>query len=107
VTIAAFKEMHNRLPKAKSVVVAGGGPTGIEVAAEIASFYPGADVTLLSGTSRLLSRLKSTSVSKAAEGKLAALKVKTVHNLRVVAFAKTEDNTKTGLEFNDGSQCGQ
>ena len=103
ITIAAFQDMHTRLPNAKSVVVAGGGPTGIEVAAEIASFYPGIDVTLLSGASRLLTRLKNTSLAPRAEKKLAALNIKTVHNLRVAAVNKTEDDTKSTLEFSDGS----
>jgi NADH dehydrogenase FAD-containing subunit len=103
VSIAALEEMHKRIPHAKSIVVAGGGATGIEVAAEMAYFYPGIDVTLLSGTSRLLSRIKNTNVSKAAERKLAALKVKVVHNLRVKTATKVEDATKTALEFNDGS----
>jgi NADH dehydrogenase FAD-containing subunit len=102
-TVAAFQDIHKRLPKAGSVLIAGGGPTGVEVAAEIAFFYPQIDVTLLSGTTRLLSRVKNTGVSKAADRKLAALKVKTLHNLRVTASAKTEDDTKTALEFNDGS----
>ena len=102
-TIAAFQDIHKRLPKAKSVVIAGGGATGVEVAGEIGFFYPGIDVTLLSGTSRLLSRVTNTNVSKAAERKLAELKVKTVHNLRVTEFTKAEDGTKTALNFNDGS----
>jgi apoptosis-inducing factor 2 len=59
ITIAAFQDIHRRLPNAKLVVVAGGGPTGVEVAAEIAHFYPSTDVTILSGTTRLLSRVKT------------------------------------------------
>lgn len=104
ITIAAFEDIHKRLPTAKSVVVVGGGPTGVEVAAEIAAFYPGKDITLLSGTSRLLSRLENKGVSSQAEKKLAALKVKTVHNVRVRSVTKTQDGTKTALEFNDGSK---
>lgn len=102
-TIAALQDMHKRLPKAKSVVIAGGGATGVEVSAEIAYFYPQAEVTILSGTTRLLSRVKNTAVSKAAEGKLTSLKVNVIHNLRIVASTKTEDDTKTILKFSDGS----
>ena len=102
-TIAAFHDMHARLPKAKSVVIAGGGPTGVEVAAEMAFFHPEKDVTLLSGTSRLLNRVQNTSISPKAEKKLAALDVKTIHNVRVTAANKTKDENKTTLEFSDGS----
>lgn len=102
-TTAAFQDIHKRLPKAKSVLVAGGGATGVEVSAEIAYFYPQAEVTILSGTTRLLGRVKNTAVSKAAEVKLAGLKVNIVHNLRVDASTKTEDDNKTTLELSDGS----
>ena len=103
ITVAAFQDMHRRLPGAKSVVVAGGGPTGVEVAAEIAHFYPSTDVTILSGTTRLLSRVKNTKVSKAAEEKLAALGVKTVHHLRVTASDQAKDDIKTTLKFDNGT----
>jgi apoptosis-inducing factor 2 len=103
VTIAALQDMHRRLPKAESIVIAGGGATGIETAAEIASHYTGKDVTLLSGGSRLLGRLKNTGASRDAEQRLTALNVKTIHNVRVASATEVEDGTKTALRLSDGS----
>jgi NADPH-dependent 2,4-dienoyl-CoA reductase/sulfur reductase-like enzyme len=90
-TLGAFEDMHKRLPKAETILIAGGGPTGIETAGEIAYFHKPKNITLLSGGTRLLPRLKNTAVGKAAEGQLTSLKVKTVHNLKVTSSTKLED----------------
>ncbi len=95
--------MHRRLPKTESIVIAGGGVTEIETAAEIASHYTGKDVTLFFGGSRLLSRLKNTGASKNAEQRLTALNMKTIHNVRVASATEVEDSTKTALKLSDGS----
>jgi NADH dehydrogenase FAD-containing subunit len=101
-TIAALQDINRRLPKAKSILIAGGGPTGIETAAEIAFHYKVPDVTLLSGTSRLLSRLQNANVPRKAEQRLSALNVKVVHNVRVVSETQVEGGTKTALKLSDG-----
>jgi NADH dehydrogenase FAD-containing subunit len=90
-TLGAFEDMHKRLPKAETILIAGGGPTGIETAGEIAYFHNPKNITLLSGGTCLLPRLKNTAVGKAAEGQLTSLKVKTVHNLKVTSSTKLED----------------
>ncbi|PVH74503.1 FAD/NAD(P)-binding domain-containing protein [Cadophora sp. DSE1049] len=87
-TAAAFEGLHERLPKAKTILIVGGGPTGVEVAGEIGHHYKGKDITLLSGGSRLLPRLKHIGVGKAAERQLKVLNVKIIHNTK--AISRTE-----------------
>lgn len=100
-TIAAFEDMHKRLPNAETILIAGGGPAGIETAGEIAYLYKPKDMTILSGSARLLPRLKNTSVAKAAEGRHASLNVKTVH-VRVTSSTELEDG-RTSVKLSDGS----
>ena len=52
-------------PSAKPI--AGGGAVGVETAGEIAYNYGGKDMTILSGGTRLLPRLKHTGIAKSAE----------------------------------------
>lgn len=101
-TIAAFEDMRKRLPKAKSILIAGGGPTGIETAGEIAYSYRSTDITLLSGGTRLLPRLKHVSVGKAAEKQLTSLRVKTIHQVKVTSISELEDG-RTSVNLSDGS----
>ncbi|KAI4206055.1 MAG: hypothetical protein LQ348_001112 [Seirophora lacunosa] len=95
-TIAALKEMQSALPKAKTVLIAGGGPAGTETAGEIASLFPQIDITLLSGADRLLTRLRPA-LGAAAESQASALGVKVVHNLKVTSTTKTGSQTTVSL----------
>ncbi|HJV02740.1 MAG TPA: FAD-dependent oxidoreductase [Burkholderiaceae bacterium] len=45
---------HERLKTARHVVVAGGGPVGVEIAAELCESFPRLSVTLMHGTGQLL-----------------------------------------------------
>ena len=49
--------MHERLQKAKTIYIGGGGAVGVETSAELAENFPQAQITLLSGTHRVLPRL--------------------------------------------------
>lgn len=51
---AEIGDAHQRLKAARSVVVAGGGPVGVEVAAELRETLPHIDVTLVHKGERLL-----------------------------------------------------
>lgn len=82
-TSEAFKAVQDALPKAKTVLIAGGGPLGVEAAGEVASAYPNAQVTLLSGDSRLLCRLKRGTSQKAQAYLEQKLGVIVIHNVRV------------------------
>jgi NADH dehydrogenase FAD-containing subunit len=87
-------EMQNRLRNAQSVLVAGGGPTGVETAGEIGAMrqhWPGANksVTLLSGNTCVLSHANpQTSIT--AEQKLEKLGVDVIHELRVLSAIQQE-----------------
>lgn len=101
-TEAAFKDMHRRLPKAKTVLVVGGGPTGVETAGEIGHFYKDKDITLLSGSTRLLPGLSHPNVGKSAEKQLEALNVKVLHSIKVVSATELPSG-ETSVSLSDGT----
>lgn len=87
-------EMQSRLRDAKSILVAGGGPTGVETAGEIGAMrqqWPGAkkSITLLSGNTCLLSHANPRT-SSTAEQMLQNLSVDVIHELRVIAAVQKE-----------------
>ena len=51
---AQIDEAHARIRRARNVVVAGGGPVGVETAAELRETFPELRVTLVHGASKLL-----------------------------------------------------
>ena len=86
-TYNAYKSVHARLPSANSILVVGGGAAGVETAGELGDLHgkhssTPKDITILSGTSRLLSGLRPA-IGKRAEELLTAQGVKTVHDVRV------------------------
>ncbi|KAL1961102.1 hypothetical protein VTO42DRAFT_3047 [Malbranchea cinnamomea] len=101
-TKAAFEDLQRRLPQAESVLIAGGGPTGVETVGEIMHHYKPKDITILSGTTRLLPTLNNTGVSAEAAKKLQSLGVKVIHNTRVTSSTALPDG-RTSLELDDGS----
>ena len=101
-TINALKEMQRSLPFAKTILLAGGGPAGTETAGEIASQYPNAKFTMLSGGTRLLERLLP-STGKDAEARLKKLGVEVIHNVRVISVKRGGNGGPTELGLNDGS----
>jgi len=101
VTRAEIARIREALKNAQTVLISGGGAVGVETAGEIGSYYPRKNITLLSGTTRLLIRLSAYNSAK-AESKLRNLGVRTLHNLRVSSIKKNEDGSTT-LGFSDGS----
>lgn len=104
-TSEAFKAVQNSLPKAKTVLIAGGGPLGVEAAGEIASAYPNAKITLLSGDSRLLLRLKRVTSQRAQDYLEKKLGVVVLHDVRVKSDFKKPSESETGhnIPLSDGS----
>lgn len=51
---AQIVDAHARLKSARSVVIAGGGPVGVEIAAELRESFPHLDVTLVHAAGKLL-----------------------------------------------------
>ncbi|KAL8877106.1 MAG: hypothetical protein Q9192_008736, partial [Flavoplaca navasiana] len=103
-TISALKSTQSALPNAKTVIIAGGGPAGVETAGEIASLFPNIDITLLSGSDRLLTRLRPA-LGAAAQSQLEALGVKVVHITRVKSATShpSGENTPTEVVLDDGT----
>jgi len=98
----ALKDIHERLPSASSVLVVGGGPVGVETSGELGETYGGKkEITILSGTSRLLARYKNVGVGRDAESRLANMGVKTVNDVKVVS--KISEGDKTRVELSDGT----
>ncbi|PVH70959.1 FAD/NAD(P)-binding domain-containing protein [Cadophora sp. DSE1049] len=104
-TKSAFEDLNTRLETAKTILVAGGGPAGVETTGEIAYKYKGQgkSITMLSGADALLSYLNHPTVSRLAESQLAALGVKTVHKLRVTS-STVVGGGKTEVVLSDGSK---
>ncbi|KAL1837359.1 hypothetical protein VTK73DRAFT_4721 [Phialemonium thermophilum] len=90
---AAFRKV---LPSAKEIVIAGGGPAGVELAGELGEYLngrrgffscgqsdPKVSITLVSATSRILPALRP-SIGQQAEKYLGDLGVRVVKNTRAV-----------------------
>ncbi|KAI0105235.1 FAD/NAD(P)-binding domain-containing protein [Nemania sp. FL0031] len=92
---AAFR---GALPKAKHIVIAGGGASGVEVAGELGEHLngragwrstlsdPKVRITLLSGGARILPYLRPA-IAQTAEAYLAKVGVRIVHNARVTTVS--------------------
>lgn len=101
---ADLAELHEKLPAATSILVAGGGAVGTETSGELGEAFGGKkELTLLSGSTQLLPRLNNKNVGKDAEARLTKLGVKVIHGVRVTSYSKTADNTTT-LKLSDGTE---
>ncbi|TVY48409.1 Oxidoreductase [Lachnellula occidentalis] len=100
-TSAALKSMHASLPTAKTVLIAGGGAVGIETAGEIAHFFPGIKISLLSGAARLLPNNPPAIGPRAQSYLETHAKVEVIHKLRVEGSNVSE--TGTTVTLSDGS----
>ncbi|KAJ3565365.1 hypothetical protein NPX13_g7535 [Xylaria arbuscula] len=99
---SSWRSFREALPKAKHIVIAGGGASGVEVAGELGEHLngragwmsptlssPTVEITLLSGSSRILSYLRPA-IAQTAETYLAKVGVRTVHGTRVVTVVPAE-----------------
>lgn len=99
--VAEVKDLQARLPNASSILIAGGGPTGVETAGELGEAYGGKkEITLLSGGERLLSRLQNQKPSQSAQDMLEKMGVTVVHQVQVKSAKKEGD--KTVLTLSNG-----
>lgn len=97
-TLTHLQDAAAKAKAAKTIVVAGGGPTGVETAGELKENYPNAEVTLYTGSK---GPLESFNKINAATKKLNALGVKTINNVRITSYEETSDE-KTKLVLSDG-----
>ena len=113
-TLGALNALHARLVVAKSIIVCGGGCSGVETVGQLASYlnyrthfpfrkhakHP-KKIILISGSFRCLPRLKAEIGAK-AEKRLQKLGIEVRHNVRVVAAKQDFDLTgATKVELND------
>jgi hypothetical protein len=109
----ALNQMQEWLPQAKSILITGGGPTGIETAGELGEHLngraywfqsklrnPRVNITVLSGAGKTLPRLRAA-IAKEAESHLSQVGVEVVHNKRAVSFKENDDGTTTVI-LDDG-----
>lgn len=105
----SLKEFHKRLQYARTILVAGGGPTGVETAGELGEHLngraywflskpqnPRVKITLLSGGKKILPRLRRT-IAEQAEQYLTRVGVEVIHSIRVASYKENDDGTTTVL----------
>lgn len=66
------------MKEAKNVVVVGGGPTGVETAAEVGSAFPDANITLIHDSNIILSKRVSEACRKKTEEALKNMNIKLI-----------------------------
>ena len=110
-TISALHTLQKQIGEAKSIVVAGAGPTGVEAAGELAAAYGAKkEITLVIGGEHVLQSANVlSSVRQSIEKDLQKLGVKLVRNAQVEEAqtgAKGEDGSasQTTITFSNGSQ---
>lgn len=105
-TIRALDEMNAALPKAKSIIVGGGGPIGVETAGELGSnLTHKPTITLITSGSKLLPVLRP-SLSTKAENQLSKLGVKVIYNKKITSHTPpaegSEGSAQTTIHLADG-----
>lgn len=109
-TISALHSLQQKIKDAKSIVVAGAGPTGVEVAGELASAYgKSKDITLVVSKGRALEMPDILpSIGLGVERDLRKLGVKLIHNAKVegtqTAQAGEKETPQTKLVLSNGSE---
>ncbi|ETN44165.1 uncharacterized protein HMPREF1541_10715 [Cyphellophora europaea CBS 101466] len=105
-----WAEFRKALPTARSIVIAGGGPAGVETAGELGEYlngrtgwfnskmdHPKVAITIVTAGSQILPVLRPSLATK-AEKFLAQVGVKVVKNARVVSVTPAGSGTKTLIQ---------
>lgn len=102
ITIEAWASFREKLSTAKSIVITGGGPTGVETAGELGQFLNGTGgksqnvtITLVTKSNQLLPDLPP-SVAQKAEEQLSKLGVSVIKNQAVEKVVSTDFDTAKG-----------
>ncbi|KAK0651950.1 hypothetical protein B0T16DRAFT_454363 [Cercophora newfieldiana] len=102
-TKAALAEWRTRIDKAKSIVVAGGGESGVEIAAELGEEYASRRlkaVTLIVAGDLPLPPSAMTDVRETVKKELERLKVEVLNNSKVLGTK--QEKGKTIIELSSG-----
>ncbi|PKS06965.1 hypothetical protein jhhlp_005561 [Lomentospora prolificans] len=81
-TIDKWHDLQSKVDAAKSIVIAGGGPAGVETAGEIAAKYGTSKKITLVNSADTLMNAYLPSVGKASEDALTSLGVKVINKVR-------------------------
>ncbi|EMT70881.1 hypothetical protein NOF04DRAFT_7800 [Fusarium oxysporum II5] len=102
-TISAWKQLQSEVGDSKSIVIAGGGATGTEVAGELAARYGSSkSITLvISGAQPLEGALGSVRASISRD--LKTLGVRLIYNARVTEAKKSERGQGAEVHLSNGS----
>ncbi|PSN75150.1 FAD/NAD(P)-binding domain-containing protein [Corynespora cassiicola Philippines] len=98
-SINALAETNKLIASAQSILIAGGGPVGVETAGEIAHFWPDKAVVLVAGGG-VLDKLKP-GVGEKAKKMLAQAKVEVLENVKV--DDTSADGAATVVQLSDGT----
>lgn len=109
---ATWKTFREALPNAKHIVIAGGGPTGVETAGELGEYLngragwfssklenPKVTITLVTASSKILPVLRPA-IAKKAENFLAQVGVTVVTGSRIATVTPTGAGTESALATN-------
>lgn len=109
---ATWKTFREALPNAKHIVIAGGGPTGVETAGELGEYLngragwfssklenPKVTITLVTAGSKILPVLRPA-IAKKAENFLAQVGVTVVTGSRIATVTPTGAGTESALATN-------
>lgn len=104
-TLNAYKDLHARVPGAKSVMVVGGGTAGVETAGELAYMYGKGtkepkEIIIYSGAPRLLMGLQP-GIGAKAENILESMGVQVVHGVRSESTTVLPSG-QTEIKMNNG-----
>ncbi|KAI9652516.1 MAG: hypothetical protein M1821_008370 [Bathelium mastoideum] len=98
---AGLEDVHQRLPSAKTVVVAGGGAAGVETAGELGYVYGGRkSISIYSGASQLLGRLQNKAAGKDAETGLKKMGVSVINRVKIQS--STREGDRDVLQLSNG-----
>jgi len=100
-SIAALQQLNSVLPNAKTVLIAGAGPAGVETAGEIANAYPGAEITIVSASS-VLPRQSALS-TQAIQG-LETLGINVLTDVKVISAPVTGESGVVKLATGEEKQ---
>ncbi|KAH6717235.1 AMID-like mitochondrial oxidoreductase-like protein [Leptodontidium sp. MPI-SDFR-AT-0119] len=104
-TQSGLHKIQEQVRDAKSIVLGGAGPTGVEAAAELGfEFGKGKEITLITSSSQVLLGTP-LNVASFAENELRKLHITVIKDTRIIsALPLPSDNNKTELTLSSGAK---
>lgn len=96
--VEEIKKMNQEIQQAKSIVILGGGPTGVEVAGELGYYYGQTkDITVITGKTGPLT-LMGENASKKAEVLMRELNISVINDVKYTWCETLSSRTRVHLE---------